>query len=486
MKKKKLSKKIECMVLVLFIFCISHLVAAPCGDVNSDGSIDIVDPLLIAQYFVGLDPENFDQNAADVDADGSINIVDALLIAQYYVGLITELPGCTETPTPTPDPNAPVGPEGYTYCADEGVSVTFDMYVNVAYGADGNFNYLYEVTGTITFDNDTFGDPIHGTVKHGFYQVGGTPTPTPEITPTPTQGPTADPSVPSGPFANEPDGFASLNGGTTGGEGGQTVTVTNQSDLEQYAGASEPYIIKVQGTITISPSGFEVSIASNKTIVGVGSDATIEKGGFRIIENQNVILRNLTVRDGSGSDSDGLQTDTARNIWVNHIHFTNFSDGVMDIRKDTSYFTASWCFFTDNNRGPTFGWTDITDSKVTMHHCLIRNTVKRNPVFDQGFGHFYNNYSVNVSSFGHQARGNAKMVVENSYWDNVNNPYGARDSNSILEVRGSIVINSSGTQETQGGFAFDPSSYYSYTLDPTEDVPDLILNYAGPSDQIQY
>jgi GH35 family endo-1,4-beta-xylanase len=60
------------------------------GDVNSSGSIDIVDALMTAQYYVGLNPSGFDSSAADTNCDGSINIVDALLIAQYYVGLITQ------------------------------------------------------------------------------------------------------------------------------------------------------------------------------------------------------------------------------------------------------------------------------------------------------------------------------------------------------------------------------------------------------------
>ena len=102
MKKRSIIRKIECMVLVLLIFCISHLIAEPCGDVNSKYGINIVDALLIAQFYVGLDPVDFDEAAADVNADGKINIVDALLVAQYYVGLITELPGCNQTPTPTP------------------------------------------------------------------------------------------------------------------------------------------------------------------------------------------------------------------------------------------------------------------------------------------------------------------------------------------------------------------------------------------------
>jgi hypothetical protein len=58
------------------------------GDVNNDGSIDIVDALLTAQYYVGLNPSNFDQSRADANCNGTIDIVDALLIAQYYVGLV--------------------------------------------------------------------------------------------------------------------------------------------------------------------------------------------------------------------------------------------------------------------------------------------------------------------------------------------------------------------------------------------------------------
>jgi beta-glucosidase len=64
----------------------------PLGDVNSDSTVDIIDALLIAQFYVGLDPDNFNQEAADVDCSGSIDIVDALLTAQYYVGLILSFP----------------------------------------------------------------------------------------------------------------------------------------------------------------------------------------------------------------------------------------------------------------------------------------------------------------------------------------------------------------------------------------------------------
>jgi hypothetical protein len=60
------------------------------GNVNGDSTINIVDALLIAQYYVDLDPQDFIAENADVNCDGSITITDALLIARYYVGLIED------------------------------------------------------------------------------------------------------------------------------------------------------------------------------------------------------------------------------------------------------------------------------------------------------------------------------------------------------------------------------------------------------------
>ncbi|MBN2441881.1 MAG: hypothetical protein JXJ04_11055 [Spirochaetales bacterium] len=58
------------------------------GDVNFDNTIDIVDALLAAQHYIGLNPQGFYPGAADVTHDGKINIVDSLFIARYYTGLI--------------------------------------------------------------------------------------------------------------------------------------------------------------------------------------------------------------------------------------------------------------------------------------------------------------------------------------------------------------------------------------------------------------
>jgi unsaturated rhamnogalacturonyl hydrolase len=84
-------KKIGFVIIILLwvCFCFSAFAQSnQLGDVNSNGTVDIVDALLIAQYYVGLNPSNFNQANADVNDSGGIDIVDALLVAQYYVGLI--------------------------------------------------------------------------------------------------------------------------------------------------------------------------------------------------------------------------------------------------------------------------------------------------------------------------------------------------------------------------------------------------------------
>ncbi|HEY0192167.1 MAG TPA: right-handed parallel beta-helix repeat-containing protein, partial [Kofleriaceae bacterium] len=66
----------------------------------------------------------------------------------------------------------PVGPSGFTYVADENATYTLPAVGDVAYGANGSFNYRYAATGAVTFNNATFQDPSPGATKHGFYRAG--------------------------------------------------------------------------------------------------------------------------------------------------------------------------------------------------------------------------------------------------------------------------------------------------------------------------
>ncbi|MCD9880281.1 pectinesterase family protein [Streptomyces guryensis] len=299
------------------------------------------------------------------------------------------------------------------------------------------------------------------------------------------------------------DGFASVNAlgqnGTYGGRDGKTVTVKTQADLEKYATASDPYVIVVAAAINIDPVGKEIKVQSNKTIVGSGTAGQIVGGGFFLGQGiHNVIIRNLTIRDtyqGTWNDKDhdfdGIQMDGAHHVWIDHNDIRHMADGLIDSRKDTSYLTVSWNKLSQDNKAFGIGWTPNVTANITVHHNWIRETEQRNPSTDNvAHAHLYNNYLEDdagtdiKSSYGDYSRGETNMLLENSYFQGINNPV-IRDSTATLVQRGSVFSGTSGRNESGGpGAAWDPKGYYSYTLDNAADVPSLLKSGAGPRSSI--
>ncbi|MGK3944474.1 pectinesterase family protein [Streptomyces caeruleatus] len=297
------------------------------------------------------------------------------------------------------------------------------------------------------------------------------------------------------------DGFASVNAlgqnGTYGGRDGRTVTVRTLSDLEKYATASEPYVIVVAATITMDPVGKEIKVRSDKTIVGSGTSGQIVGGGFFLGSGvHNVIIRNLTIRDAyqgvwndKDHDFDAVQMDGAHHVWIDHNDLRNMADGLIDVRKDSTYVTVSWNRLSQDNKAFGIGWTENVVTDITVHHNWIRETEQRNPSTDNAaHAHLYNNFLEDVagtditSSYGNYSRGATKMVLENSYFQGFKNPV-IRDSTASIVQRGNTFVGTSGRNES-GGTAFDPKTYYAYTLDRTADVPALLRSGAGPRGSI--
>jgi aryl-phospho-beta-D-glucosidase BglC (GH1 family) len=131
MKKSTFKKPRFALILMMCaaIFAISGISASAqvLGDVNGSGAADIIDALLIAQYYVGL-PVTINTAYGDVNCNGTIDIIDALLVAQYYVGLVPAFTcgGTPEvtvitTPAPTSVPGTNtllIEAEDYTACQD--------------------------------------------------------------------------------------------------------------------------------------------------------------------------------------------------------------------------------------------------------------------------------------------------------------------------------------------------------------------------------
>lgn len=114
-------------------------------------------------------------------------------------------------------------------------------------------------------------------------------------------------------------GFATTNGGTTGGEGGKTVCPQTFTELKQYAeDPTTPYIIVIDREITtgitayvdttsghLSSAGATNAIAStygeilklgsNKTLIGDADKGFLNRIGINIQCQQNIIIRNLRI-----------------------------------------------------------------------------------------------------------------------------------------------------------------------------------------------
>ncbi|MEV5434903.1 pectinesterase family protein [Streptomyces sp. NPDC052682] len=297
------------------------------------------------------------------------------------------------------------------------------------------------------------------------------------------------------------DGFASVDAlgqhGTYGGRGGQIVTVKTQAELEKYATAAEPYVIVVAGTITMNPVGKEIKVRSDKTIIGAGTSGQIVGGGFFLGPGvHNVIIRNLTIRDtyqgvwnDKDHDFDAIQMDGAHHVWIDHNDLRHMADGLIDVRKDSTYVTVSWNKLSQDNKAFGIGWTDNVVTDITVHHNWIRETEQRNPSTDNAaHAHLYNNFLEDApgtgitSSYGNYARGATKMVLENSFFQGMKNPV-IKDGTATIVQRGNLFSGTSGRNES-GGTAFDPKTYYSYTLDKAADVPALLKSSAGPRGSI--
>lgn len=300
-----------------------------------------------------------------------------------------------------------------------------------------------------------------------------------------------------------PVGWASKNGGTTGGFGGTTVYVDNRDDLIKYVSmGNDPYIIFVQDTIELELYE-KVPVSSNKTIFGVTENAMIRYGGLEII-GDNVIVQNLIIGDFYDGDWSGTTHSTdcitiyGENVWIDHCWLYAGADGLLDIRSGNGsiadFVTVSYCRFSDHNKVTLVGSSDSNTQdrghlRVTFHHCWYDGTVlkgihQRMPRVRFGDVHVFNNYYEALGSYGVAARIESDLVVESTYFRNTPNPHIIDDFGLGLEDPDLVALNNiyeqcSGSTATNGT-SFTPAAYYTYTPDPAFDIPALVMNEAGP------
>lgn len=337
------------------------------------------------------------------------------------------------------------------------------------------------------------------------------------------------------PNFNTVYGFASLNGGTTGGSGADSVEVAVctgadiTAALTNPAYSGKPLTIYVDGVITWHNAGnSDIKLnRPNVSIIGRGADAEFWGTGIHITAS-NVIIRNLkmykvpqTRGQGDIITIDG-RNGPVRNVWIDHNEMYNdldvtvpssitdpvaqaeykkdYYDELVSGRSDVADITISYNYLHDSWKTSLWGSSDEDnfDRRITWHHNYWHHVNSRLPLFRFGKGHIYNNYYHNVDTSAVNSRMGAVIRVERNVFENTKNPVMSQDSIAIgywelieNQLRGvttwvdkegetNIIADELLADHTSTGALELPEGYlYAPSLIAVEDVPAHVQQYAG-------
>lgn len=276
--------------------------------------------------------------------------------------------------------------------------------------------------------------------------------------------------------AASPVGFGA---GTTGGAGGSTVTVSSASAFIDAVQSSSPLTVRVNGTISLSSM---TKVASNKTVVGVGTSGRITGSGLNISKVSNVIIQNLTF---TGSNDDAINVQYSTKVWIDHNDISGAKDGGVDIKRASDQITVSWNRCHDQDKNMLLGHSDSNggeDSgklRVTYDHNWFDGTNQRNPRVRFGNPvHVLNNYFDNVGSYGVASTEGAGVLVEGNYFENTEDPFHLGEASSgpgTLRAVNNKFVNS-GAGQSGGSVAPIP---YGYSAENADSVKASVTAGAG-------
>ncbi|GAA4452388.1 hypothetical protein GCM10023170_041110 [Phytohabitans houttuyneae] len=334
--------------------------------------------------------------------------------------------------------------------------------------------------------------------------AGPSPTTAPPSTPTttpPTSAPPSSPPPTTPPPTTSPPqpggivGWATQAGGTTGGAGGSTVTVSSWNDLRTQAQASGARTILVNGMLSGSGT---IEVTANKTIRGVGASSGVSGTTLNIEDMQpaNVIIQNLNIRGVPGGDA--IQIENATHIWIDHNTMSStieddvdFYDGMIDITHAGDYITVSWNIVRDHWKTSLVGHSDGNAGedeghlRITYHHNWFDRTFERSPRVRFGetvhvFNNYYTNVNNNSASYAIASTMDAGVLVEGNVFENVQqacwSASGYADSDPGRLVARNNSLTNSGPCEVNGTVAAVP---YGYTAENVNTVKASVTSSAG-------
>ncbi|SFC78644.1 pectate lyase [Flavobacterium phragmitis] len=302
----------------------------------------------------------------------------------------------------------------------------------------------------------------------------------------------------------EVPGWASQNGGTTGGGSAAETTVTTYAQLKSAIESSSVKVIKVSGTITVT-TRLSFQDQTGKTIYGangaklVSTNQTKDASGIINIKRcKNIIIRNLIFEGPGAYDTDGWDNailDECTNVWVDHCEFRDGVDGNFDIKNKSDYITVSYTKFgylkapkaggsggTDDHRfsnliGSSDGATgDRGKLRITFARCWWAPGCKeRMPRVRFGKVHIVNSFfNSTVSNKCIAAGFEADIRVESNVFEGVKNPIDLMSGYTAVTATDNVFTSVSGNQ-AGSGTAFTPP-YTIVKLNKTAVKADVSAN----------
>lgn len=286
---------------------------------------------------------------------------------------------------------------------------------------------------------------------------------------------------------------------TTGGEGGPVVQITTGEQLTSYRRDTAPMVLRIMNDLT-----GEFELGPNKTVEGANKNITIHGSlsfsGTATQSLSNLIVRNLRVNAVTSSE-DGLDIRYAHHVCVEHCEFIDGPDGNLDIVSEANYVTVAYNKFRytsawrplPNEPSANHRFSNLVGSsntteldrgklKVTFHHnWWAEGVVERMPRVRFGDVHIYNNYYSSAGNDYCIAGGKeARLVVENNFFENVANPHIFYDGDTTAQIResGNEYVNVTGLKDSGQGASFSPP--YAYSLDAGASVKANVMTNAGP------
>lgn len=282
----------------------------------------------------------------------------------------------------------------------------------------------------------------------------------------------------------EASGYASIqhDNGTpyllNGGGSGETVEPETLEELEVYLSSDAPLVIELSRHFTGTG---EISVKSNKTLIGITDSAHIEGVKLSVADSRNIIIRDVTFSKVVTYDE--IEINRSQNIWIDRCEFftdrehdKDYYDGLLDIKNASSFITVSRSNFHDHFKAILISSGDDSyqDSvqRITFHHNYFHDCGSRLPSIRFGKAHLFSNFFENNQDAIHTRVG-ACVKVEHNYFRTVNGAVTTTQGFADFNPETNIFENSTYAQNIPECELQVPYPY-EHLIEETNDLPSLI------------